>query len=153
MSKPTSRITQMQLDVLLHAARGKTKKEIGGVLGLTESGVKFHLDALRLQLGSDNTTHTVTRAAQLGLLFFTPNIILLTVEEHTFLRRIESRSYAAKVWWSNALLRGEAVRGLSGVNPLSHGDGIWLQGTVANHLAGAYRTEKSFDAAAAVART
>jgi DNA-binding CsgD family transcriptional regulator len=48
-----------ELDCLRWAAMGKTDWEIGSILAISSSTVKFHIDRARTKLGASNRTHAV----------------------------------------------------------------------------------------------
>ena len=49
-------------------ALGMSNKEIGAELGISESTVKFHLNAILLKLDAGTRTEAAVRATQLGWL-------------------------------------------------------------------------------------
>jgi DNA-binding NarL/FixJ family response regulator len=61
-------LTPRQLDVLKFLIQGKSNKEIGRELGLSEATVKAHLAAIFRCLNVDNRTEAVHVAEQRGLL-------------------------------------------------------------------------------------
>jgi DNA-binding NarL/FixJ family response regulator len=61
-------LTPRQLDVLEFLIQGKSNKEIGRALGLSEATVKAHLAAVFRSLNVDNRTEAVQVAEQRGLL-------------------------------------------------------------------------------------
>jgi DNA-binding NarL/FixJ family response regulator len=61
-------LTPRQLDVLKYLIQGKSNKEIGRELGLSEATVKAHLAAVFRSLNVDNRTEAVQVAEQRGLL-------------------------------------------------------------------------------------
>ncbi len=60
-------LTERELEVLRHLARGRLNKEIAAELTISERTVKFHVSAILAKLGVGNRTEAVSRAAQLGL--------------------------------------------------------------------------------------
>jgi DNA-binding NarL/FixJ family response regulator len=67
-ASPSSPLTPRQLDVLEYLIQGKSNKEIGRELGLSEATVKAHLAAIFRCLNVDNRTEAVQVAGQRGLL-------------------------------------------------------------------------------------
>jgi DNA-binding NarL/FixJ family response regulator len=63
-----SRLTERQLDILRHAARGASTKEIASMLGLAPSTVKSHLGHIQDCLGARNRIDAMAKASALGLL-------------------------------------------------------------------------------------
>jgi DNA-binding NarL/FixJ family response regulator len=61
-------LTPRELDVLRRVAEGRTNKDIAHQLGISESTVKFHLNAILGKLGAQSRTDAVMRAVQSGLL-------------------------------------------------------------------------------------
>lgn len=61
-------LTPRERDVLARLAAGLSNKRIARELGVTESTVKFHVQALYTKLGVQSRTGAVTRGIQLGLL-------------------------------------------------------------------------------------
>lgn len=57
-------LTPRQCDVLFQLAEGKSNKEIGRVLGLTESTVRAHVAAILKAFNVSNRTHAVQYAMQ-----------------------------------------------------------------------------------------
>ena len=62
------RLSKRQQEVLQWAAVGKTDWEIGMILGISESAVKFHFEIARKKLNATNRTHAVARAITMGLI-------------------------------------------------------------------------------------
>ena len=56
------RLTRRQIDVLRLLSQGKSNREIGGVLGLTEGTVKLHVSAVLKALQVSNRTQAVLAA-------------------------------------------------------------------------------------------
>lgn len=61
-------LTDREREILGLVASGKTNWEIGVILELSEYSVRDYMQALSKRLGTSNRTHTVTRAAKLGLI-------------------------------------------------------------------------------------
>jgi LuxR family transcriptional regulator, quorum-sensing system regulator BjaR1 len=55
-----------ELDCLRWAAMGKTDWEIGSIMSITSSTVKFHIDRARTKLGASNRTHAVAMLMRRG---------------------------------------------------------------------------------------
>ena len=62
------RLTSREVDVLVLVAQGRTNREIGEALGLSPYSVRDLMQILSERLQTDNRTHTVVRAVQLGLI-------------------------------------------------------------------------------------
>lgn len=71
-SEPAVELTPRQLDVLRLLVEGQSNKAICRTLGLSESSVKTHLEAVYRRLGVANRTQAVVAAARLGLRFTRP---------------------------------------------------------------------------------
>jgi DNA-binding NarL/FixJ family response regulator len=67
-AQPASILTERELDVLVHVARGMRNRQIADALGLSVSTVKNHLSAILHKLGVPNRTHAVTYASRQGWL-------------------------------------------------------------------------------------
>lgn len=67
-TSPGSPLLQRELECLRWCAVGKTKWEIGEILGISERTVKFHLDQVRHKLNCMNVTHAVAKALAIGLI-------------------------------------------------------------------------------------
>ena len=63
----TEQLTQREQDVLEQIVRGKSNKEIGAVLDISEATVKTHINNLLGKLGVADRTHAATVAIQRGL--------------------------------------------------------------------------------------
>jgi DNA-binding NarL/FixJ family response regulator len=61
-------LTERELEVLAHAASGKTNKEIGGVLYISDRTVQGHLKNIYEKLGVATRTEAVTVALQHGFI-------------------------------------------------------------------------------------
>jgi len=55
-------------ETLQWVAEGKTAWEIGQVMGISEKGVEYHLQAVRAKLGAVNSTQAVAKALRYGLI-------------------------------------------------------------------------------------
>lgn len=67
--EPGVELTPRQLDVLRLLVEGQSNKLICRSLGLSESSVKTHLEAVYRRLGVSNRTQAVVAAARLGMRF------------------------------------------------------------------------------------
>jgi DNA-binding NarL/FixJ family response regulator len=65
------RFSKRESQVLKLLASGKTNRDIGETLFISESTVKFHVHAILNKLGASNRTEAVSIAAQLGLVELT----------------------------------------------------------------------------------
>lgn len=65
-------LTPRQIDVLRALAAGKTNKEIGNDLGMSEGTVKAHLRTIYLALNVDSRIQATQAATRLGLLHSRP---------------------------------------------------------------------------------
>jgi two-component system NarL family response regulator len=63
----TEQLTPRELDVLEQIVRGKSNKEIGSELDISEATVKTHINNLLGKLGVEDRTQAVTAAIQRGL--------------------------------------------------------------------------------------
>jgi two-component system NarL family response regulator len=61
-------LTQRELQVLAHAARGRSNKQIAAHLGIAAGTVKSYMEELRLKLGAADRTEAVTLALRRGML-------------------------------------------------------------------------------------
>jgi DNA-binding NarL/FixJ family response regulator len=71
MSQPASHgdgLTERELEVLRHAARGLTNKQIGAALGVSDRTVQNHLANIYGKLGVASRTEAVTAALQRALI-------------------------------------------------------------------------------------
>lgn len=64
---PVSNLTSRELDVLIAIANGKSNKEIGLVLGLTEGTVKGYVSTVLAKTGTADRTQAALLAVRLGL--------------------------------------------------------------------------------------
>ena len=60
---PTARlVTDRQLEILSNVAKGRTNREIGEALGISERTVRNHMRAIMKRLASSDRTHAVVLA-------------------------------------------------------------------------------------------
>ena len=62
------RLSEREREILTLVAQGKTNREIGAILELSEYSVRDYLKDVSKRMQTSNRTHTVTRAIQLGLI-------------------------------------------------------------------------------------
>jgi DNA-binding NarL/FixJ family response regulator len=55
-------VTDRQLEILVNVARGKTNREIGEALGISERTVRNHMRSILQRLSSTDRTHAVVIA-------------------------------------------------------------------------------------------
>ena len=55
-------LTERQLEVLAHVARGRTNRQIGEILGISEKTVRNHLRTISHKLATSDRTHAVVIA-------------------------------------------------------------------------------------------
>jgi DNA-binding NarL/FixJ family response regulator len=55
-------VTDRQLEILTNVARGRTNREIGEALGISERTVRNHMRAILKRLSSSDRTHAVVVA-------------------------------------------------------------------------------------------
>jgi DNA-binding NarL/FixJ family response regulator len=60
--RPDREITDRQLEVLVHVARGRTNRQIGAALGISERTVRNHLRSIGKRLAATDRTHAVVLA-------------------------------------------------------------------------------------------
>lgn len=63
-------LTPRELDVLRAIVDGRSNKEIGRALSLTEGTVKFHVNNILAKLGVNDRTHAATEALRRGIVRF-----------------------------------------------------------------------------------
>ncbi len=73
------RFSMREISCLRWKALGKTDKDIGQILGISPSTVRFHLETARARLGAANTLHAVSKAIAIG-------VVTLTSEPGALLR-------------------------------------------------------------------
>ena len=61
-------LSERELQVLQYAAQGKTRDEIAIIIGIGSETVKSHLKSIMLKLDTTNTTSSVARGYELGIL-------------------------------------------------------------------------------------
>jgi len=61
-------LTPREMSVLKYLALGKTREEVGIILGVSAETVKSHSKAIQLKLDAPNTAGAVSRAYELGIL-------------------------------------------------------------------------------------
>ena len=69
----TEQLTPREQDVLEQIVRGKSNKEIGTALDISEATVKTHINNLLGKLGVEDRTQAVTAAVQRGLVQLDPS--------------------------------------------------------------------------------
>ncbi len=69
----TEQLTPREQDVLEEIVRGKSNKEIGAELDISEATVKTHINNLLGKLGVEDRTQAVTAAIQRGLVQLDPS--------------------------------------------------------------------------------
>jgi two-component system, NarL family, nitrate/nitrite response regulator NarL len=67
IAPPTETLTARELEVLQYVAEGLPNKIIAQRLGISESTIKFHVNAIMSKLGAQSRTDAVVRATRLGL--------------------------------------------------------------------------------------
>jgi two-component system, NarL family, response regulator DegU len=55
-------VTDRQLEILVNVARGRTNRQIGEALGISERTVRNHMRAILKRLSSTDRTHAVVLA-------------------------------------------------------------------------------------------
>lgn len=71
--KEAIRFSKREIQVLDLLASGKTNRDIGSKLFISESTVKFHVHAIFNKLGAGNRTEAVSIAVQRGIIKFASN--------------------------------------------------------------------------------
>ncbi|WP_299441580.1 helix-turn-helix transcriptional regulator [uncultured Rhodospira sp.] len=61
-------LTNREREVLTLSARGLTTRDVGAALGISISGVNFHIANASRKLGANNRTHATSLALSLGLI-------------------------------------------------------------------------------------
>jgi len=59
-------LTDRQLEILVHVARGRTNRQVGEVLGISERTVRNHLRTISRKLAASDRTHAVVLAIEHG---------------------------------------------------------------------------------------
>lgn len=67
-------LTERQTEILQLVAEGKTNKEVGVVMGITEGTVKVHVNHIFRKLGVAGRTAAITKALQCGVVRLPTNI-------------------------------------------------------------------------------
>ncbi|MGA9884581.1 MAG: response regulator transcription factor [Candidatus Acidiferrales bacterium] len=65
-------LTLRQIQILQTVTLGKTNKEVGATLGITEGTVKVQMNHIFRKLGASNRTEAITKALQRGLVRLRP---------------------------------------------------------------------------------
>jgi DNA-binding NarL/FixJ family response regulator len=65
---PRIELTEREIEVLTHIAKGLSNKEIGSLLGRTEATIKVHVLHILQKLDADDRTQAVTIALQRGII-------------------------------------------------------------------------------------
>jgi DNA-binding NarL/FixJ family response regulator len=60
--QPERPVTDRQLEILVNVARGKTNREIGETLGISERTVRNHMRSILQRMSSSDRTHAVVLA-------------------------------------------------------------------------------------------
>jgi DNA-binding NarL/FixJ family response regulator len=60
------RLTDRQLEILVHVARGRTNREIGSVLDISERTVRNHMRTINKKLSTGDRTRAVVIAIESG---------------------------------------------------------------------------------------
>ncbi len=68
LPKVPSMLTAKEMSVLKYLAMGKTREEVGIILGVSTETVKTHSKSIQVKLDAPNTTGAVSRAYELGIL-------------------------------------------------------------------------------------
>lgn len=71
---PTAGLTPRELQCLGWAAQGKSRTDIGQIIGVSPRTIKFHLENAQRKLNVAHTTQAVLRAALLGLITITEEL-------------------------------------------------------------------------------
>ena len=69
---PQVALTQREVEVLGHVAKGMANKEIATQLGTASGTVKMHIQNILAKLGAADRTHAVTIAMERGILHLNP---------------------------------------------------------------------------------
>ena len=68
LPKVPNMLTAREMTVLKYLAMGKTRDEVGIILGVSTETVKTHSKSIQVKLDAPNTTGAVSRAYELGIL-------------------------------------------------------------------------------------
>jgi DNA-binding NarL/FixJ family response regulator/vacuolar-type H+-ATPase subunit H len=63
-----------EVEILAFVVKGKANKEIGAILGITESAVKKHISSILRKLNANDRAHAVVLAVRNGLVAIEPNV-------------------------------------------------------------------------------
>lgn len=66
-SEWSQHLSERELEILKHIARGKANKEIGEALNLSENTIKNHVKSILSKLNAKDRTHAVTEALKRGI--------------------------------------------------------------------------------------
>lgn len=59
-------LTDRQIEILIHVARGRTNRQVGQALGISERTVRNHLRTISHKLSASDRTHAVVLAIESG---------------------------------------------------------------------------------------
>jgi DNA-binding NarL/FixJ family response regulator len=59
-------LTDRQIEILVHVARGRTNRQVGQALGISERTVRNHLRTISHKLSASDRTHAVVLAIEHG---------------------------------------------------------------------------------------
>lgn len=59
-------LTDRQVEILVHVARGRTNRQVGEALGISERTVRNHLRTISRKLAASDRTHAVVLAIERG---------------------------------------------------------------------------------------
>ena len=68
LPKVPNMLTAREMTVLKYLAMGKTRDEVGIILGVSAETVKTHSKSIQVKLDAPNTVGAVSRAYELGIL-------------------------------------------------------------------------------------
>jgi DNA-binding NarL/FixJ family response regulator len=63
---PTRALTDRQIEILTHVARGGSNRQIGQILGISERTVRNHLRSISAKLSTSDRTRAVVIAIERG---------------------------------------------------------------------------------------
>lgn len=63
---PTRALTERQIEILTHVARGGSNRQIGQMLGISERTVRNHLRSISAKLSTSDRTRAVVIAIERG---------------------------------------------------------------------------------------
>ena len=61
-------LSEREIEVLRHVARGETSKEVGRALGISERTVNWHMERVFVKLHADSRAEAVAIALEVGIL-------------------------------------------------------------------------------------